>query len=284
MADTKETKKTAEKKSNGHAETIATAAAAAAKPAPILTPSQAIGIFTENLPKEQAQLVKADYDKLLTEFANESGSRITIGKLLREVQETLGENFSKFLDDCIVKVLRKSRATCYSYMALASLATLKFAKNKVVSTALFRIWGAEGSFDSVNGELKPVVDQAIGACGGIPESTDSATCEQWVRKFVDTVDQMVRGGRQAQPGGKRWDAETITTKSAQVVKAYRTFITNQSVSAKKASALLTAILVESMVEMSASEVRTALDAAVKQVSERKADIKEHADNTAAAAA
>ncbi len=276
-----DTKKEKQSKSNGAAEEIKNAAEQAKQPAQILTPSQAIGIFTENLPKEQAQVVKADYDKLLTEFANEGSSKISIGKLLREVQQTLGENFLKFLDDCIVKVLRKSRATCYNYMALASVATLKFAKNKVVATALFRIWSAEGMYDSVNGELKPEVDQAIAACGGIPESTDSATCEQWARKFIEAADALVRGQRQAQPGGKRWDAETVTAKSAAVVKAYNAFITNKSVSSKKAIALLTEVLVVSMVEMSAVHVREALENATKRVSERKADIKEHAEQAAA---
>lgn len=268
--------KTASNKPNGQTEQIK-AAAEKAKQVVTFTPSQAIGIFTENLPKDQSSKLKSLYDDLLSEFAQESQSRISIGKTLIQTRELLGENFGKFLQDCVVKVLRKSPATCYNYIALSQAFSLKFAKNNVIATALFRIWGAEGAFDSVNGELKPAVDQAIGACGGIPETKDSATCETWARKFIETCDALVKQGRSAQVT-RGWDAETMATKHANVVKAFRSFITNKSVSAKRASKLLVDVLVEAMQEMSGSEIRTALETAAKQIGEKKADIKEHAEN------
>lgn len=263
-------------KPNGQTEQIK-AAAEKAKQVVTVTPSQAIGIFTENLPKDQSTKLKSLYDDLLSEFAQESQSRISIGKTLVQTRELLGENFGKFLQDCVVKVLRKSPATCYNYIALSQAFSLKFAKNNVIATALFRIWGAEGAFDSVNGELKPAVDQAIGACGGIPETKDSATCETWARKFIETCDALVKQGRSAQVN-RGWDAETMDAKAANVIKSFRTFITNKSVSAKRAQKLLTAVLVEAMQEMSGAEIRLALELAAKQIGEKKADIKEHAEN------
>src|ERR1700739_595821 len=151
---------------------------AKAKETEIFTPSQVIGVFTENLSKEVQPKLKSLYDDLLEEFASEASSRIEIGRTLTEIRELLGDTFGQFLKNCVVEVLRKSLPTCYNYIALYEVFSLKFARNKVVKTALSRIWGAEGCFDTVNGKLKPAVDQAIGATGGIPESTDSGTCEK----------------------------------------------------------------------------------------------------------
>lgn len=239
----------------------------------IFTPSQVISQFSSNLDKETAKKLAPLYDDLLSEFASEAQSRIEIGSTLISTRELLGENFRKFLEDCVVKALRKSLATCYNYIALAQAFNLKFAKNKVVKTALSRIWGAEGCFDSQNGELKAAVDEAIGASGGIPESNDSQTCETWVRTFVRNVDKLVTDGRQAQPGGRKWDAETMTKKHVAVVKGFRSYITNKSVSAARATKLLTAILVDAMVEMSASEIARAMDDAKAQISQRKLEVK-----------
>lgn len=239
----------------------------------IFTPSQVIGKFAENLPKEESTKLKSLYDDLLSEFASEAQSRIEIGSTLISIRQLLGENFGRFLSDCVQTTLRKSLSTCYSYIAVASAFNLKFAKNKVVKTALSRIWGAEGCFDTVNGELKPAVDEAIGASGGIPESSDSLTCETWARKFVANVDKLVARSREAQPGGRKWDAETMTKKHVGVVKGFRSFITNKSVSANKAIKLLTAILVEAMVEMSASDIKQAMADATTQISNRKLEVK-----------
>jgi hypothetical protein len=253
---------------------------AKAKVTEIFTPSQVIGTFTEALPKDQSSKLKSLYDDLLSEFANEAQSRVEIGSTLISIRELLGENFGKFLADCVVKALRKSLPTCYRYIALASAFNHKFAKNKVFKTALSRIWGGEGCFDSVNGELKPAVDEAIGAIGGIPESTDSAVCEVAAQKFVDAVDKLVSNSRSAIPGGRKWDAETMTKKHVGVVKGFRAFITNKSVSANRAIKLLTALLVDAMVEMSANDIKTAFDAATKQISERKMEVKKAHDEIA----
>ncbi len=253
---------------------------AKAKVVAIFTPSQVIGTFAENLDKETSSKLKSMYDDLLSEFASEAQSRIAIGTTLVEIRTLLGENFGKFLKDCVVVTLRKSIVTCYNYIALSQAFNLKFAKNKVVKTALSRIWGAEGCFDQVNGELKSAVDEAIGATGGIPESTDSITCETWARKFVANVDKLVANGRSATPGGRKWDAETMTKKHVGLVKGFRSFITNKSVSANRAIKLLTALLVEAMVEMSANDIKAAFDAATKQISERKLEVKKAHDEIA----
>ncbi len=239
----------------------------------IFTPSQVIGTFAENLAPDTSKKLKSLYDNLLSEFASEAQSRIEIGTTLVSIRELLGENFGKFLADCVQKTLRKSLSTCYSYIALSQAFNLKFARNKVVKVALSRIWGAEGCFDTVNGELKPAVDEAIGASGGIPESTDSLTCETWARKFVANVDKLVASSREAQPGGRKWDAETITKKQVGVVKGFRSFITNKSVSSNRAIKLLTSILVEAMVEMSASDIKQAMSDATVQISNRKLEVK-----------
>jgi hypothetical protein len=239
----------------------------------IFTPSQVIGTFVSNLDKDTGKKLLPLYDNLLEEFASEAQSRIEIGSTLISIRELLGENFGSFLDNCVSGVLRKSRATCYNYIAIAQAFNLKFARNKVVKTALSRIWGAEGCFDSVNGELKPAVDEAIGASGGIPESTDSLTCETWARKFVANVDKLVARSREAQPGGRKWDAETMTKKHSSVVKGFNSFITNKSVSAKRAIKLLTDVLVVAMVEMSASDIKQAMADATTQISTRKLEVK-----------
>jgi hypothetical protein len=211
-----------------------------------LTPSQAIGIFAENLAKPTAKLVKSLYNDLLAEFAAEGTSKIAIGKTLMRLRDELGENYRTFAKDCVITVLRKSEATLYNYIALAEVATLTFASNKVVASALFRIWSAEGCFDSVNGKLKPEVGNAIKACGGIPESTDSLTCEQWARKFVTTIDKLNRTSRSAQVGGRAWDVDTTAKKSAQTIKAFRAYIKNQAVSKDLALNLFTDIAIEAI--------------------------------------
>jgi hypothetical protein len=278
MSDTK--KKTVEATPAGN---IATAAAAAKKDeGSVLTPAQAIGIFTEPLAKDERGKLKTIYETILDGFSAEGQSKITIGRAMNEARVLLGETFGKFLQDCVVKVLRKSSATCYNYMALATAAVHQFGANKVVADAVFRIWSAEGCFDTQNGELKPVVKEAIGAAGGIPESTDSATCEAWARQFVNAVDRLVATARQAAPGGRKWDAETIAKKQALVVKGFHSFVTNKSVSARKAIALLSALMVEALVEMSATDINEAIDKARAQVKERKAEInKVHEEQKAA---
>lgn len=253
-----------------------------APPKAELSPSQAIGTFTESLDKKQATVVKTLYDELLTEFATEASSKIAIGRTLLRLRDELGENYRKFVQDCVIDVLRKSEATLYNYIALAQAAVHKFAANKVFATALFRIWSAEGCFDSQNGELKPAVDDAIRAIGGIPETKDSSECETLARRFISKVDALVKAGRSAQPGGRKWDAEMQAAKHAATVKAFRSFITNDSVSSKKAIKLLSDVLVEAMVEMSAADIKAAFEMATKQIGERKANIKETSEDNKAA--
>lgn len=211
-----------------------------------LTPSQAIGIFGENLAEGQRKVVKSLYDDLLKEFASEGTSKIAIGKTLNRLRDELGEKYRPFMKECVIGILRKSQATCYNYMALADAATLKFAKSGKVSTALFRIWGAEGCFDSENGKLSPVVDEAILACYGVPEDTDSQGAEQWARKFVGTVDRLIRKGRAAEPGGRSWTPEVITAKKVQVIKGFRGYIKNQAVSKDLAMQLFSDIAYEAI--------------------------------------
>jgi hypothetical protein len=243
-----------------------------------LTPMQVIGTFTEHLAKPTAKVVKSLYSDLLDEFTKESTSRIAIGNTLNRLREELGENFRTFLKECVITTLRKSQSTCYNYMALSDAANITFAKNRPVRDSLFRIWGAEGCYDTENGKLLPVVNDAILACGGIPESSDSVTSEQWSRKFVTTVDKLLRNGRKAEPGGRSWDASTIGTKNAQVVKAFRAFIRNKSVSKDLALNLFTDVVYEAMMygHFTDSEFDECIDKANERFAERNAKIE--ADN------
>lgn len=272
----------------GKAEEISNAAQTAkvAVPASELSPYQVLETLADGLHNNvKATLMKTLGQELLEEFALESTSKIAIGRTLNRCQIELGEAFATFRRDFVEGSLRKSTATIYNYMALAEAAGYKFsAASQAAKTALFRIWAAEGCYDTANGKLKPVVDTAIKAVGGLCESKDSGEAETWARKFVDTCDKLIKGERQAAPGGRTWDAETMTEKHANVVKAYNGFITNKSVSAKKAIALLADLLVVSMVEMSAADIKAAWEIASKQVQQKKTDIKEVADTRAEAAA
>jgi hypothetical protein len=266
MTDTK--KKTVEATPAGN---IATAAATAKKDeGSILTPAQSIGIFTEAYEvtpegKKTAKELKSLYETILDGFSAEGQSKIAIGRAMNEARVLLGETFGKFLQDCVVKALRKSSATCYNYMALATAAVHQFGANKVVADAVFRIWSAEGCFDTQNGELKPVVKEAIGAAGGIPESTDSAACEAWARHFVNLVDQLVAKTRKAQPGGRKWDAKMVQTKAEELVKKYVTFLNKTSSKGRKpALTLLTAIVIKSLTEgLEIDAVNEAFDAGLE---------------------
>jgi hypothetical protein len=237
-----------------------------------LTPMQVIGTFSENLSKAQSKVVKSLYDDLLKEFAAEGTSKIAIGKTLNRLRDELGDKYRTFMKDCVFGILRKSQATCYSYMALADAATLKFAKSVKVSSALFRIWGAEGCFDTENGKLSPVVDQAILACAGVPEETDSQGAEQWARKFVSTVDKLLKDSRAAQPGGRSWTAEVITAKKAQTIKGFRAFLKNQAVSKDLAMQLFADLVFEAILYGHFTD--TELDESIEKANVR---IKERAD-------
>lgn len=269
----------ANSKANGNG-LVAVAEDAKAAKQTIYTPSQVIGTFTEPLAqvdKSKASKLKGLYDDLLEGFANESQGRISVGGTLVKIQELLGEDFTKFLNDCVVKTLRKSIRTCWGYIALYRVFSHKFP-NPVFKTALSRIWGAEGCFDTVNGELSPAVDQAIGAIGGIPAiGTDSVTCEVKAREFVAAVDKLVAQGRKAEPGGRKWDAATMDKKHESVVKGFKSYIGNKSVSANRATKLLTAILVEAMVEMSVADVNNAFTNAKTEISNRKLNVKKAHD-------
>ena len=261
---------------------IESADKAVAKVKQIFTPSQVIGTFCENLPKDQSTEVKSLYNHLLDAFSDESSSKLEIGKTLLTLREKLGENYAKFEADCIISVLRKSLGTLRNYMAMSQAFSLKFAKaSQTARTALSRIWSAEGCYDTQNGELKPTVDEAIAASGGLPDSNDSLICETWARKFVDACDRLVKQARKPQVG-RAWDAETISKKNAAIVKQFRAFIAHKSVSSKKAIALLAAVLVEARLEMSAQAVTDAMNMATEQIAKRTADIKETAEHAAAA--
>jgi hypothetical protein len=261
------------KKPTKAAELTKAASEAKEKAHQIYTPSQVIGVFADNFDKQTSTKLKSLYDDLLSEFSSEANSRIEIGSTLLKIRLLIGDTFGKFLSTCVVETLRKSVVTCYNYIALSEVFSLKFAKNKVFRDALARIWGAEGCFDPVNGELKPAVDQAIKAIGGIPESPDSGVCEVAARKFVVAVDLLVKGSRQAQPGGRTWDAETITKKHENVVKGFTAFIMNKSVSSMRAQKLFQELVTIAMVEMAPSNVRAAWDSALKQISEKKMEVK-----------
>jgi hypothetical protein len=265
-------------------------AAESKKAEEVLTPSQAIGQFTENLDKQTSTKLKNLYDDLLAEFAAETNSKIEIGATLNSVKELLGDTFSGFLKECVESILRKSRATCYNYMALAEAFALKFAKNKVVKTALARIWSAENCFDRTNGKLKPEVDQAIAAAGGIPESTDSQTCEVWVRKFRDKVDKLVKETRSATPGGrqkedvKAWDTETVSKKMSGLTKGFSAFIGNSGVTSELAQQLLKDILVIAGIEMSRASYANVLQEATKEIAIKTKQVKMAANSVAASQA
>lgn len=283
VADAKQSKTESKpkNKTNGQADAITQAAKAAAEKAKvILTPSQAIGQFADTQPKENQTKLKNIYDGLLDSFAQESQSRITIGKLLMQAKDLLGDSFggaSGFLKACVVDVLRKSEATCYNYMALASAATVKFAKNPVVSTALFRIWGAEGAYDTTNGKLKDAVDMAIAACGGIPEERDSALCESWARKFIQACDSLTQK-RNAQVD-RTWDLETIKKKHESIKNAFSGFLKNKSVNSKRATALLTDLLIVAANELSVMHLRSAWETMLSKRTETTGEIKEHSEES-----
>jgi len=229
-------------------EQAANEAKQAAKVVPIFSPSQVIEQFSTDLAKDTRALLLPAYDELLEEFATEGNSRIAIGSTLVRIRGFMGEHWGLFLEKCVVKALNKVKQTCYNYIGLAQVFNLKFDRNRVVRTALLRIWDGQGCYDTENGELKPVVDTAIKANGGIPESTDSQTCEVWARQFVDTVNKLVRqaNGRSASPDGRSWDVETMKKKHEQVILNFTKFITHKNVSTKRATALLTDILVVAM--------------------------------------
>ncbi len=274
-------KKTATARVMEGVEAAAQVAKEKANGALVQTPTQAIGIFAENLPTDTGRNLKSLYGDLLAEFSQEGSSKVAIGKTLVSIKELLGENFGKFLDDCVAKTLRRSLATCYNYIALFKAANLKFAKNKVVADALFRIWDAKGCFDSVNGELSPAVDKAIKALDGIPESTDSQLCETWVRRFIVEVDKLVGNGRAARTAAG-WDSETMTKKHVAVVKGFRAYVTNKSVSSNRAISLLTDVMVEALTEMSPSSLTTAIENAKAKIAKRRAQIAEDSNTTQAA--
>lgn len=241
---------------------IATAATEAkAAEGNLLTPDQMIGQFAETLDKQAQPKIKDLYTKIREGFASEGQSRISIGRALNEARTLLGENFGKFVQDCVVKELRKSSKTCYNYMALASAAVHQFAANKVIATALFSIWSAEGCFDSENGDLKPAVKEAVLACGGIPDSQDSQVCEQWARKFVVAVDKLVTKTRVAQ-AGRKWTAEVIKAKAERIVSQFVTFM--DKTNTKRSMAVLSALVVKALSEgMSIDAVNEAFDAGLE---------------------
>lgn len=230
-----------------------------AKVVPIFTPMQVLGQFEQDLDKQTSKELTPLYENLLDEFASEANSRINIGKTLIAIRKLLGDVFGQFLQKCVVKELRKSAPTCYRYIGLADAFNLKFFKSKPVSVALSRIWDAEGCFDTTTGELKPVVDKAILACGGIPENADSDTAETWARKFVDTVDSLVSNKRKAQvKGNKAWDADTYAKKHDALIGKWKNFAANKSngVTSKRIIATMAemlAILIDAVDSKAANE-------------------------------
>jgi len=124
----------------------------------------------------------------------EPQSKIVVGLWLLDARETLGEAYPRFRREC-AKVFRKSESTLNRYVALAQAVSHRFAASRAIKEALFPIWSAEECFDNGAGELRPVLNEAVKACNGIPGNADSATAEEWARKFVATVDALVRNNR-----------------------------------------------------------------------------------------
>ncbi|MBO0887665.1 hypothetical protein J2P12_01040 [Candidatus Bathyarchaeota archaeon] len=235
----------------------------------VFSPMQAIGQFASNLDKDRKDKILPLWDELLDEFASEGNSKIQIGNTLRKCESVLGDVWSTFLD-VIKKTLRRDRSTCYVYIGIADSFNFAFAKNVVVKNALARFWDAKGAFDSTNGKPLPVLDKAIKACGGIPETTDSQTCEVWAQVFVDTLDGMVRGNRKAQVD-KTWDSETFKKNHERVVKAFQSFVTNKNVDSRHAVLMLRDILLAAMEPkvMGPANVNAAFTAAQVELSKRK---------------
>lgn len=280
MASTmKEAAKQAVKRANKVANKLTEAAKETEKKVTeIFSPMQAIGQFASKLDKERKDGILPLWDELLDEFTQEGNSKLSIGNTLIKCENLLGDVWSSFLE-VVQKVLRRDRATCYVYIGTANSFNFAFAKNVVVKNALLRIWDAKGAFDSKNGKALPVVEKAIKACNGIPETTDSQTCEVWAQVFVDTVDEMVRGKRKAQVD-RTWDAETYKKNHERVVKTFTSFIGNKNVTSPRQIVVLRDILLAAMEpkNMGSYGVNAAFTAAQKELSKRNALSKELKEN------
>jgi hypothetical protein len=243
---------------------------AAAKKTEVFSPMQAIGQFTDKLDKQRKDAILPLWDELLEEFASEGNSKISIGNTLIRCESVLGDTWPTFLDVCIDKYLRKSRTTCYVYIGIANSFNFAFAKNGVIKTALSRIWDARGAFDSANGKPLPVLEKAIKACGGIPETTDSQTCEVWAQVFVNTIDEMVRGKRKAQID-KTWDSETYKKNHERIVKSFESFVKNKNVDGRRSVLMLRDILLAAMDPklMGPAKVNESFTAAQVELSRRR---------------
>lgn len=271
MASTmKQAAKDAVVRANKTANKIAEAAKEAEKKATeVFSPSQAIEQFRSKLDKDRKDGILPIWEELLDEFSHEGSSKISIGNSLIKAEKLLGDVWDSFLET-VKQVLRRDRSTCYVYIGIANSFNYAFAKNVVVKNALSRFWDARGAFDSKNGKALPVLDKAIKACGGVPESTDSQTCEVWAQVFVTTLDDMVRGKRKAQVD-KTWDSETYKANHERVVKAFQSFVTNKNVDSKRAVLMLRDILLTAMEPkiMGAANVNAAFTAAQLELSKRK---------------
>jgi hypothetical protein len=239
------------------------------KDSEVFSPMQAIGQFAANLDKDRKDAILPLWDELLDEFASEGNSRINIGNTLRKCESVCGDIWNTFLD-VVKKTLRRDRSTCYVYMGLADSFNFAFAKNVVVKNALARFWDAKGAFDSTNGKPLPALEKAIKACGGIPTTTDSQTCEVWAQVFVNTIDEMVRGKRKAQVD-KTWDSETYKEKHKAVIDRFHAFVINKNVDSKRQVLMLRDILLDAMDPkiMGAAKVNEAFTSAQIELSRRR---------------
>src|SRR5580765_2813378 len=209
------------------------------KQQPIFTPTQVIEQITEKMSKENATLTKSELTGALMDFADEANSRISIGLHFLRLQVPLGSDFTATLQK-FANAVNRSMSALWSYIGLARTASFEFQKNPTARIELFRIWDAKGCYDPANGELKPVVAETLKKYP-IPESKDGAECAVWARRFVNTVNESVKGTRKAQ-SGKVWDATTVDKNHGLLVKRVRTFATKAN--GRAITKLFTALFVE----------------------------------------
>lgn len=184
----------------------------------ILTPAQILSQLAEKMPNRTE--VTSIGQELMEAFSDVSESKIDCGRLLDKAQSAWGENWPSFRDKFIVASLRKSVDTISNYIALYRAFSLEFARTSAeFRHALRRIWSAERCFDTTNGELKPVVREAIAAIGGmdaLTKATSGEECAVLAEKFVGICDTLNRNKRQ---GARQWTAEKMTEKKIAIVKA-----------------------------------------------------------------
>ena len=106
------------------------------------------------------------------------------------------------------------------------------------------------------------------------QGVGGGVCEVAACKFVDTIDKLVSEKRQAKPGGreKKWDADTMKRKQSNLLNSFKAFLKNDAVTSDRATAVVTALLIVAMQEMSGAHVHKAWTEALAHITASKAEV------------